>query len=200
MADSEGSSNDPEDSLADSEGSSADSEDSPVDPSPKAVFERQIFWPKLLTQNFRGLNISYRHIDFVSMDVNSSMAPKGLRCWDHFASSLTHDAKGTPVLCPLCKNPDVLMIIEAWKAWEKDRSKEKKCKGKSKRKVDGKEKGNEKVVSQNRAHFGTLVANSFRKAVSSRATKSEKKCGKNSKVEEDESLVVAKSAKKEKRK
>ena len=58
----------------------ADLSDSFADPEPKANICRQASSPKLLMHAPEGLDFTNDNIDFVSIDVDDSKAPKGTSC------------------------------------------------------------------------------------------------------------------------
>lgn len=103
--------------------------------------------PKLLVRTHRGLDITHEDLDFVSLDVDGSWAPKGLQCPTGKIEAIRGQRdKDEKRACPLCERPEVSGMLEqmrlpgggeegrpdSLKAWLEGAEKEKKGKGKEK--------------------------------------------------------------------
>ena len=112
----------------------ADPQDPFADPQPKEEIPLQADTPKLLTWTITGLDFEYNEFDYVSIDVDQSMAPKSLRCPKGVTPKLKQRAKGQDTACLLCNRPDVLELIRRWKNGEIDEYGTETGKGKAKEK------------------------------------------------------------------
>lgn len=156
----------------------ADPEDPFADPVPKPNLIGQAPRPKLITKAFQGLNLTCNDIDFVSVELNDTRAPRGLYCVEGITARLVHRTGGEESVCSLCDKPDVLELVEGMKTrsgeWE----------------VSWKEAGKGK---------GKGFFHKIKSAVSGRAKKSESGLGDDAAVGEGESSVGRGKEKKEKK-
>lgn len=127
--------------------------------------------PKLLTRNFRVLDLACHGIDFVSIDINELRAPKGLRCSDLNTPRLVHRPKREIVAYRLCDIPHMLEKVESKVKWqEEDRRKEaEKGEGEAKDKEKENEKG--KGFLQKTAKLGKAAIRSLKGVVSGKSKK-----------------------------
>ena len=89
----------------------ADPEDPFADPVPKPNLIGQAPRPKLITKAFQGLNLTCNNIDFVSVELNDTRAPRGLYCVEGITARLVHSTGGEESVCSLCDKPDVLELV-----------------------------------------------------------------------------------------
>ena len=121
----------------------ADPQDRSADPVLETEDVGKAARPKLLTREFQGLDLACYGIDFVSIDINETRAPKGLRCSELNTPRLVHRPKGETVACRLCDRPDVLENVESIVKCQEEGSRKEveKAEGKGKEKENEKGKG-----------------------------------------------------------
>ena len=144
------------DSFADPEALSAD-------PVLETGLEGKAARPKLLTRNYRGLDLDCHGIDLVSIDIDGLRAPKGLLCSEPITPTLVNRPKGEVVACRLCDRPDVLEKVERLVKWQEEGSR------KEVEKREGKRKG--KGFLHKTAKLGTAAIMSLKGAVSGKLRK-----------------------------
>lgn len=185
---------DPEDPFADPE-PFVNPEDASANPSPKGTFLGQAPRSKLLTYTHSRLGLTYGDTDFVSVDVDDSRAPNGVKCTEGIISRLVYRAGDENRKCPLCDKPDVMNIVQGIEKWEKERKGTEVGKGKDK----VKEKESEKGIFNKTAQIGTAAVKLLKSAASSKAKKQENNSKGYSIIGEEKSSVDKRAEKKEKK-
>ena len=140
-----------------------------ADPVLETGLEGKAARPKLLTRKYRGLDLDCHGIDFVSIDTNKLLAPKGLLCSEPITPTLVDRPKGEVVACRLCGRPDVLETVESIVKWQEERSRKELESREGKRKEKGNEKG--KGFLHKTAKLGTAAIRSLKGAVSGKLKK-----------------------------
>lgn len=132
-----------------------------ADPDPKENFLGQASRPKLLTRACRGLDITYKDIDFMSIDVDDLKAPKGVYCSGGITVKLARLVGGGAMECELCERADAVELVGKVALWEEEEREKEMGKGKEK----------EKGIFHKTAQIGTAAVKSLKGAVSGRAKK-----------------------------
>ena len=140
---------------------------------------------KLVTQRYKALAFTYDDIDYLSKDVDDSMAPRGLICPEFLSPELMTGAKADGTPCLLCDRPELLELLERLKEGKDTKEK-------------GKEKNDAKEPSALRK-TGTAAIKFFQRAVNSGGKKSGGRSGDNKKSVEVEKEAAEKRAKEEER-
>lgn len=172
---------DPEESSteADPFADPEDPENPFADPDPKASFVTLDSNHKILTDACEGLDFSYKNIDIVSLDVNSTRAPNGLECSAGITAQHAYRAGNQSVPCLLCNRPEVMEIVDEMRKFRE----EKKAKDEGK----GKGKGKVKEIFHKSAKSGSAAVKSLKSKVSGGAKKGENASGEDSAIGQKES-------------
>ena len=133
-----------------------------------------------MTHSYKGLDIIFDNVDFVSTNIDTSRAPKRQDCSKWITRNRARRAQGEASACSPCDKPGVLELLQEFG----------RCEGRRKGRKKGrmKEKGGLHQTSQN----GTVVVKLFRDAISSRAERWERSSKDHVEIGEDEALTASK--------